>query len=271
MDESAPINSASSFNDEDRPHVITSFTLPSHNVWLTNVILALNIILFVLLSIFSSNGIINAVLNGASIDTLIFFGAKYNDFIVRGQYWRLLTPIFLHIGIVHLLFNEYALAIFGREVENLFGTVRFAAIYLLTGMFGSLASLTFTIAVSAGASGAIFGIIGAMMAFLLRNREMLGERGRQHFRTLLIMIGLNLFLGVTVPGIDNFGHMGGLFSGIILGAILSPTYMIRQIPAPPFLEVVERPPLLSTGLVILLALLLLIGATMLVIPIAPVR
>jgi rhomboid protease GluP len=254
---------------QERPPARAQFALPSHESWLTKAILALNILLFVLLSLFSSNGFFNAVLNGASIDALVLLGAKFNPYIIEGQYWRLITPIFLHIGLMHLLFNQYALSIFGREIESLFGTARFAAIYLLTGMFGSLASFAFSPAVSAGASGAIFGIIGAMAAFLLRNRETLGQKGREHFRGLLTMIALNIFLGVTIPGIDNYGHMGGLISGLILGAILSPTYAIQQLRQPPSIQVVERPPLFSTTLVLLVTLALLIFGTMLTIPIAP--
>ncbi|MGB0389227.1 MAG: rhomboid family intramembrane serine protease [Ardenticatenaceae bacterium] len=269
MEEPAPMNSASSFEEQKPARVMTDLSLPLHNSWLTRVILVFNVLMFVLLSlfsaVFSTNGLIDAVLNGATIEALIVFGAKFNPFIIEGQYWRLLTPIFLHIGMMHLLFNEYALAIFGREVETLFGTARFAAIYLLTGLFGSLASFAFSPAVSAGASGAIFGIIGAMVAYLYRNRKTLGERGRQHFRSLLTMIALNVFLGITIPGIDNFGHMGGLFSGLILGAILTPTYALQRLQMPPFVEVVEQPPLLPTALVIVLALALIVGGTFLAI------
>ncbi len=164
----------------------------------------------------------------------MLFGAKANAAIKAGEYWRLLTPIFLHIGVLHLIFNQYALSIFGREMETIFGTARFAAIYLLSGLFGSLASFAFNPVISAGASGAIFGIIGAMAAFFLRNRQTLGQMGRDQLRSLLVLIGFNLFLGTAVSGIDNWGHIGGLISGIVLGLLLAPTYTFERLPAPPF-------------------------------------
>lgn len=269
MDNPSPIRPESEFEEAEGLPLRPNLRLPTHETWLTKVILVLNGILFVLLSLFAQNGLLSAIMNGADIVTLINFGAKYNELIINGEYWRLLTPIFLHIGLMHLLFNEYALAIFGREIESLFGTFRFAAIYLLTGLFGSLASFAFSPAVSAGASGAIFGIIGAMVAFLSRNRKEFGERGREHRRALLIMIGLNIFLGVTVPGIDNYGHMGGLFSGLILGTVLSPTYALQQVQDPPSFKVVEQPPILATSLVVLLTVGLLIAGTQLAMGIAP--
>lgn len=270
MENPTPIRPDSPFEVEERLPVQTHWKLPTYETRLTKIILVLNGILFVLLTLFAQNDLLSAIMNGADRDTLVIFGAKQNELIAAGgQYWRLLTPIFLHIGLMHLLFNEWALAIFGREIESLFGTFRFAAIYLLTGLFGSLASFAFSPAVSAGASGAIFGIIGAMVAFLSRNRKEFGERGREHRRTLLIMIGLNIFLGITVPGIDNYGHMGGLISGLVLGWILSPTYQLEKMPNPPFFKVVEQPPILATSLVIVLAVSLLIVGIRLAIGIAP--
>ncbi|MBA3533873.1 MAG: rhomboid family intramembrane serine protease, partial [Ardenticatenales bacterium] len=174
--------------------------LPLHSVWLTYGILLLNVLLFMLLSLSARIGFFPAFTEGADIPTLVAFGAKYNRGILDGETWRLLTPIFLHIGFVHLLFNQYALYLFGREVERLFGTLRFVIIYLLAGLAGSIASFAFSAAVSAGASGAIFGIIGALTLFFWRNREFLGEAGKQQTRSLLGMIGVNLLLGFTIPG-----------------------------------------------------------------------
>jgi rhomboid protease GluP len=233
------------------------FPLPLHQVRLTPVLLVFNILVYLLLTVFSTRGLLEAALGGADLPTLVVFGAKENRAIIEGEYWRLLTPLFLHIGLVHLLFNQFALSIFGRELERLFGTIRFAVIYFVAGMFGSLASFLFNPVVSAGASGAIFGIIGAQTVFFLRNREMLGEVGNQQFRSLLMLILINLALGFTIPGIDNFGHIGGLVAGAALGVLLAPTYTLEPLQLPPHLRVVERPQLLATPLVLGLSLLLL--------------
>lgn len=249
-----------------------SLPLPLHSAWLTRVLLVANVLIYALLTWASlpEQELYESVMGGASGDALIGFGAKVNNFIVEGQYWRLLTPVFLHIGLVHLLFNEYALSIFGRQLENLFGTARFAVIYLLAGIAGNVASFAFSPALSAGASGAIFGIIGAMAMFFVRNRDLLGEMGRQQFRSLLGLIAINIFLGFSLPGIDNFGHMGGLAAGLALGALLSPTYTLAQSPIPPHLQVAERPQTVPTALVALLAFALLCAATYLTLPLAPV-
>jgi rhomboid protease GluP len=233
------------------------FALPLHQIRLTPVLLVFNILVYLLLTLFSTRGLLEAATGGADVPTLVLFGAKENHAIVQGEYWRLLTPLFLHIGLIHLLFNQFALSIFGRELERLFGTVRFAVIYFVAGMFGSLASFLFNPVVSAGASGAIFGIIGAQAVFFLRNREMLGEVGNQQFRSLMMLILINLALGFTIPGIDNYGHIGGLVAGGALGLLLAPTYALERLPLPPFARVVERSRLLPTALVAGLSLLLL--------------
>jgi rhomboid protease GluP len=244
--------------------------LPSHPVLLTRALLLINLVMFVVTSLLSRGGFMEAVLGGADGLTLIVLGAKENSLILRGEYWRLLTPIFLHIGIVHLLFNSYALNLFGREVEGLFGSFRFAVIYFLSGIGGSLLSFAFSPSVSAGASGAIFGVIGAMAAFLIRNRNTLGAQGRQHLQSLVFMIGINLFLGTTLPGIDNFGHIGGLVVGFLLGFLLSPTYTVEsdydnlQYP-----RVVERPNLVPTALAAVGGIVALTGLFWLALPIAP--
>lgn len=244
--------------------------LPTHPVLLTRALLLINLIIFVLTSLLSQGGFMESVLGGADGFTLIALGAKENSLILRGQYWRLLTPIFLHIGIVHLLFNSYALNLFGREVEGLFGTIRFAVIYFLSGIGGSLMSFAFSPSVSAGASGAIFGVIGAMTAFLIRNRTTLGAQGRQHLQSLMLMIGVNLFLGTTLPGIDNFGHIGGLIAGFVLGFLLSPTYKVEsEYASMQYARVVERPTLIPTSLAAVGGVVALTGLFWLALPIAP--
>lgn len=263
VDSPAPAN-----EDVSRPAFIP---LPLHPVWVTPLLLGVNLLLYLLLSIAADNSFFQALWDGANIEALVRFGAKENRAIIAGEYWRFLTPVFLHIGLLHLLFNQYALYLFGREVERLFGPFRFGALYLLAGLGGSLASFAFSPVVAAGASGAIFGIVGALILFFWLNRELLGEMGRQQARTLLTLLGFNLLLGLLIPGIDNFGHMGGLLVGLLLGALFSPRYEVQPLEQPPFLRIKERPSFLPAWAVAGMTFVALLVAIGLALPMAPVR
>jgi rhomboid protease GluP len=159
---------------------------------------------------------------------LIRFGANYGPLILRGEIWRLFTSMFLHIGLVHLIFNAYALFIFGLEMERLYGPDRFIVIYILSGLFGNLISFASRgpDMLSAGASGAIFGVIGMNLAYFFIHRNTFGQFGRQRVMNTLVVIGINLFFGFTVPGIDNLAHLGGLVAGFALGYGLAPRYKV---------------------------------------------
>jgi rhomboid protease GluP len=193
-------------------------------------------------------------------DVLVRFGAKSNGHIADGEVWRLLTSIFLHIGPMHLFFNSYALFIFGVEVERVYGSARFLTIYLLAGLYGSLVSFAFGPSLSAGASGAIFGLLGVMVAYFRRHRETFGEWGRQRLISLLGVAGFNLVLGFTVPGIDNLAHLGGLITGTVLGWLLVPEYELR-VDERGLPSVADRTSLQSRWWVIALAMLVLIAGT----------
>ncbi len=162
--------------------------------------------------------------------------AKINEPIRNGEYYRLLTSMFLHLNLTHLLFNGYALYVIGRDVESLFGTVRFALIYLLGGLSGSLASFVFTSAPSLGASGAIFAIFGAEMVYFYQHRELHGAAGQRHLQQLLFIMLLNLGLGffsttgATSFRIDNAGHIGGLVGGTVLTWFIGPAYRVHRDP-----------------------------------------
>ena len=162
---------------------------------------------------------------------LLLFGAKYNPLIVAGQYWRLLTACFIHIGLMHLLFNGYALLRFGFDVESRYGHARFLMIYLLSGLMGSVLSFLGNPSLSAGASGAIFGLIGAVIAFFVSHRDEFGAWGRRRLSSLLVIAGYNLVFGLANPGIDNLGHIGGLIAGLALGWALSPEYRLALSPS----------------------------------------
>ena len=190
-------------------------SLPTHRTIATYVLLALIVLVF---------GIETLAGGSRNPDVLIKLGAKDTALIASGEVWRLFTAMFLHIGWMHLLFNSYALVAIGSDLERIVGWERFLAIYVLSGLFGSLASYAFSPHLSAGASGAIFGVIGALGAFFALYRERLGRWGQSRLGNILFLIAINLFLGLTNPGIDNYGHLGGLLSGAVLGLALAPRY-----------------------------------------------
>ncbi len=154
--------------------------------------------------------------------TLTRLGAKDNFAILQGQYWRLITPMFLHGGWIHLGFNSYFLYVIGPQVERPFGHLRFAAIYILSGMAGVIASFAFSPFPSIGASGALFGLIGALVPLLYRNRNILANTIRG-LRSILLVIAVNLIIGLS-PGIDNWAHLGGLLTGLAVSWFTTPRY-----------------------------------------------
>ncbi|MGD6815471.1 rhomboid family intramembrane serine protease [Metabacillus sp. 84] len=168
----------------------------------TKILLAIQIILFFLME-----------LSGGSQNnqTLVDFGAKFNPYIVEGEWWRLVTPMFLHIGFIHLLMNSVALYFIGDAVEKMFGSARFLAIYFFSGILGTLASFAFSNSISAGASGAIFGCFGALLYLGVVERDLFL---RTIGPNILVVIGINLALGFTISNIDNAGHIGGLIGGL---------------------------------------------------------
>lgn len=184
---------------------------------------------------------------------------NYTRVVFAGEHYRLFTAMFLHADQVHLLMNALALWIFGRTLESLFGTARFALIYFLGGLCGSLASLTFTRGFSVGASGAVFATFGAVMVFLYFNRELLGKAAQDQFRQLLILAALNFGLGIftqfaggTVV-IDNWGHVGGFVGGIVLTWFIGARYQVYDDPRAMYgLKVVDERSLRKTWLAALL-------------------
>lgn len=158
---------------------------------------------------------------------VFFYGAQWNELVAQGWYWQLFTSIFLHSGLTHLLFNAYALFILGRDVESFYSAKWFLVIYLLSGLAGSIAWYVLGDPVpSVGASGAIFGLIGAEAAFYVRNRQLLGQFGRQRLGNLAVLIVINLVFGFTIPNINNIAHLGGLFGGFLLGYFLAPSLSV---------------------------------------------
>jgi len=156
-------------------------------------------------------------------DWLLEMGAKSGPEILSGEIWRFVTPMFLHVTIPHVLINMYSLYAIGPAVERFFGTARFLAVYLLCGIAGVILSLAFSPYPSAGASGAIFGLLGSLGAFLYLHRGLFGRFGRLQLRQIVLVALMNLGLGL-MPGIDNWGHLGGLLAGVALTSSLGPRF-----------------------------------------------
>jgi rhomboid protease GluP len=184
---------------------------------------------YILLAIIALVFVAMEVSGGSQNPTvLINFGANYGPLVSAGEYWRLFTANFLHIGLVHIFFNGYALYVLGQEAEAFYGHARFMVIFLLSSIAGALASFAFTYQLSAGASTGIVGLIGTLIAFFYRNRKVFGKIGTSRLNNLLFFGLINLVLGVTTPGIDNWGHAGGFIGGLILGWLLCPYYQVDQ-------------------------------------------
>ncbi len=175
----------------------------------TYAIMAICVIVFLLMYVLG---------NGSEdIYTLVRFGASSDLLVKSGEYYRLFTSMFLHIGVIHLLCNMYSLYIIGREVESLFGKAKYLLIYIISGLCGSILSLAFYHnTISAGASGAIFGLLGALLYFGYYYRTYLGAKLRT---SIIPVILVNLVIGFMTPSINNAAHVGGLVGGILLAML----------------------------------------------------
>jgi membrane associated rhomboid family serine protease len=174
---------------------------------------AFNILVFLLMSLAGGS---------QNLDTLLGFGAKHNVAIDSGETWRFVTPIFLHIGFLHLAFNSYALWIVGPQVEKLYGGPRFLLLYLITGVAGVAASYFYNPYIpSAGASGAIFGLFGVLLVFSFKYRKSVPAFFSNALGSgILLTLGINLVIGWTFEHVDVAAHLGGLIAGCALGAVI---------------------------------------------------
>ena len=170
-------------------------------------------------------------------DLPVAIGAKANDYIRMGEVWRFFTPMLLHGSVLHIGFNMYALYIFGIGLERRYGHGRFLGLYILSGFAGSVFSFLFSSAYSIGASGAIFGLVSAEGVFLYHNRKLFGNQARRAIGNVIFVVVFNLVLGLQ-PGIDNWGHVGGLVGGLIFAWFAGPRWELEGIF--PSLHLVDR-------------------------------
>ncbi|MEG1003383.1 rhomboid family intramembrane serine protease [Clostridium sp.] len=178
----------------------------------TMTLILINVIIFLLTAIASKN-IID--INGL---VLVKYGAKVNYLINEGEIWRLVTCSFLHGGLMHIVFNMYSLFVVGSVVEKIFGVKKYLSIYFVSAITSS--ALSYFLApdtISVGASGAIFGVLGAFLLFALKEKEHL-QKGV--IGNVVAVIALNLYIGITSSNIDNLGHIGGFVGGFLLATLL---------------------------------------------------
>jgi rhomboid protease GluP len=188
----------------------------SSGMMVTQALLALNLLVFVIMA---TQGI---ALNPPT-QALIDRGANYAPLTLGGQPWRLVTALFLHGGLVHIFFNMWCLWDLGGLCESLYGHVTFALVYLISGIGSSLASVWWHPAIpSVGASGAVFGIVGALIAsYYLGEFTMPRFAMRGHLRSLVLFVVYNMVLGQVFGRVDNAAHIGGLVTGLLFGALIA--------------------------------------------------
>lgn len=182
--------------------------------YITMAVIAVNIIVFAVMSIFG---------NTLDAQYMAEHGAMYPPYVAEnGQYWRLFTSMFMHFGLMHILNNMVMLGAVGRIVEIAMGHVRFLIAYIAAGICGGALSYAVMLhnndyAVSAGASGAIFGMVGALVWIVIVNRGFYEEISRQQ---VIFMVILMIYYGVSTSDVDNWDHLGGLAGGFIISIVL---------------------------------------------------
>jgi rhomboid protease GluP len=193
-------------------------TLALQNLPVTSVLIGLNVLVFVLM-----------VLSGVSftnpeLEQLVKWGADWGPYTLVNQPWRILTSNYVHIGVIHIALNMWCLWNLGALAERIFDRWTYVLTYTACGIAGSIVGVWWRpMLVAAGASGAIFGIAGALIAALYLGRLPVPPNAlKATLKSLLSFAGYNLFFGAVIPGISNAAHLGGLIAGLGLGAVLAP-------------------------------------------------
>src|SRR2546423_13088634 len=154
---------------------------------------------------------------GNDTGTLYRYGASYGPAVAAGDWWRLITPIFLHAGIFHIGFNMFALWLYGQGLERILGSARYVGLFLAAGFLGNALSMSINPGnIGVGASGAVFGVLGAWAVYFFRRRHS-SAQAEGMLRGILGLIAINLLFGFTFAGIDNWAHIGGLAGGAAVG------------------------------------------------------
>jgi rhomboid protease GluP len=177
---------------------------------ITSIIIVVNLIIFILMSM--SGGSTNPI-------TLYSFGALVKEAIVQGEYWRLVSAIFLHIGVSHLLFNSFSTFLFAPPLERFLGKWKFIIFYVITGTLGNAISLLFmgSQTISAGASTSIYAIFGAFLFMALKRKDLLDHHSSQTIKMILV---IGIIYSILIPQINLSAHMGGLIAGFFMAGFM---------------------------------------------------
>lgn len=189
----------------------------------TMILIGLNVLVFVAMLMSGLS------LTSPTAEEVLRWGANYGPLTESGQWWRLFTACFLHFGIIHIGFNMYVLYQIGFFTERLFGGFRYLAVYLIAGIGGNVVGLLLhPNVVAAGASGAIFGVYGGLLAYLLRYRGAVNPQAAKAVtRSVFIFLGYNLFYGLADRHTDLTAHISGLGIGFLAGFLLAPPPQLR--------------------------------------------
>lgn len=228
---------------DDRDQRLSEFEVglsrATPRTWVTFTILVINILVFA--AIFFADAMTNSlsmthVFANVSPELILNWGGNFPPLTANGQQWRLLTCLFLHWTLIHLAFNMWILYDIGRLVERTFGSVPYLFAYLFSGICGSLATVYWSTfgrtVLSAGASGAVFGMFGLMLGMLWRRgRDFPAELLRTHKASCMGFVGFNLVFGMTMPNVDIAAHIGGLVGGLLCGLVARPILPPRAVPS----------------------------------------
>jgi len=189
------------------------------------------------------------------VDLLFVFLGKINPAIMDGQLWRLITPVFLHGGVMHLLANMYALYILGRSNEMVNGHLRFGMLYFLAAFGGNVLSFVLGKYNSLGASTATFGLLAAEAVFIWQNKSFFANQGRKNLINIAMILVLNLMIGLSSGGvIDNWGHLGGLIAGFFFSYLSGVRWEIRRVDGlPAFGDLRKNKEVIMAGLLVFVA------------------
>jgi rhomboid protease GluP len=198
------------------PSNVVNHHVPDSRVWVTLALIFANVILFGLMATAA-----NAV-NGFNVLQLAAWGANSGTLDLSGQWWRLVTYQFLHLNLFHIATNMLVLWTVGRLTERVYGSLPLLGLYLAAGVIAGLTSVVWNpYQVVVGASGSIFGVVGAFIVFLLRRRNEIPNSLLFYLSAAVPFAGVNLYLGAFQPAVDNAAHFGGLLTGLAMGAVMT--------------------------------------------------